>query len=108
MSEYLVPFADAESEFVEKRSRFIGQIKRVESEEEARAFIESIKKKHYGSFIMNFNDIDSIANDLVGEYFSGCGLFERLSVLESITAEDIDARLRNAINIENSSMSVIM
>ena len=57
---------------------------------------------------MNFNDIDSIANDLVGEYFSGCGLFERLSVLESITAEDIDARLRNAINIENSSMSVIM
>ena len=47
MAEYFVPFEAAETEFTEKRSRFIGQIKRVESEEEARAFIESIKKKHY-------------------------------------------------------------
>lgn len=47
MAEYFVPFETAETEFTEKRSRFIGQIKRVEREEEARAFIESIKKKHY-------------------------------------------------------------
>ncbi len=47
MAEYFVPFETAETEFTEKRSRFIGQIRRVESEEEARAFIESIKKKHY-------------------------------------------------------------
>ena len=47
MAEYFVPFEAAETEFTEKRSRFIGQIKRVESEEEARTFIESIKKKHY-------------------------------------------------------------
>ena len=36
MSEYLVPFEDAESEFVEKRSRFISHVWRVETEEEAR------------------------------------------------------------------------
>jgi len=47
MAEYFVPFEAAETEFTEKRSRFIGQIRRVESEEEARAFIESVKKKHY-------------------------------------------------------------
>ena len=47
MSEYLVPFADSESEFVEKRSRFIGCVWRVESEAEARAKIEATKKKHY-------------------------------------------------------------
>ena len=40
MSEYLVPFEDSESEFVEKRSRFIGYVWRVESEAEARAKIE--------------------------------------------------------------------
>lgn len=34
-------------EIVEKKSRFIGQIQPVETEEEAYAFIESIKKKHY-------------------------------------------------------------
>ena len=47
MSEYLVPFEDSESEFVEKRSRFIGCVWRVESEAEARAKIEATKKKHY-------------------------------------------------------------
>ena len=36
MSEYLVPFEDAESEFVEKRSRFISHVWRVESEAEDR------------------------------------------------------------------------
>ena len=36
VSEYLVPYEDAESEFVEKRSRFISHLWRVESEAEAR------------------------------------------------------------------------
>lgn len=47
MSEYLVPFEDAESEFVEKRSRFISHIWRVETEAEARGRIEEMKKKFY-------------------------------------------------------------
>ena len=47
MSEYLVPFMDTDSEFVEKRSRFISHIWRVETEEEARARIEEMKKKYY-------------------------------------------------------------
>lgn len=48
MSEgYFVPCAEAESEFTEKRSRFIGHVRRVETEAEARAYIESVRKKHY-------------------------------------------------------------
>lgn len=72
-----------------------------------RDIFDRIKKKHYGSFIMNFDDIGSLANEMVGDYFNGDGLFDQLSVLESITAEDIDNRLRTAINIENSAMSII-
>lgn len=37
----------AEGEIIEKKSRFIAQIAPVETEEEAYAFIEKIKKKHY-------------------------------------------------------------
>ncbi len=47
MSGYLVPFEVAESEFTEKRSRFISHIWRVESEAEARARIEETKKQYY-------------------------------------------------------------
>lgn len=47
MTEYYIPTQATESEFVEKRSRFIGYIKPVETEAEARAFVEEIKKRHY-------------------------------------------------------------
>ena len=47
MTEYYIPTRESETEFVEKRSRFIGHVWRVESEEKARALIEATKKKHY-------------------------------------------------------------
>ena len=47
MTEYYIPTQHSETEFVEKRSRFIGHVWRVDSEEEARARIEETKKKHY-------------------------------------------------------------
>ena len=47
MDEYLVPTAFGEDEFVEKKSRFIGRIWPVETEEEALQKIQEMKKKHY-------------------------------------------------------------
>jgi len=47
VTEYFVPAGDSETEFVEKRSRFIGHVWLVESEEEARAHIEQMKKKYH-------------------------------------------------------------
>ena len=43
MTEYLVPYESAESEFEEKRSRFISHVFLVESEAEARARIDEMK-----------------------------------------------------------------
>ena len=42
-----VPYQEAESEFVEKRSRFIGHIWPVDSEDQAQALIRRVKKQHY-------------------------------------------------------------
>ena len=47
MDSYIVPFGEAETEMVEKRSRFIGHIWPVESEEEARVHIEAMKKRYH-------------------------------------------------------------
>ena len=44
---YLVPYECAESEFEEKRSRFISHVFPVETEAEARARIDEMKKKYY-------------------------------------------------------------
>ena len=47
MSEYYIPTGPGEAEFTEKRSRFLGHVRMVESEDEARAFIADMKKKYY-------------------------------------------------------------
>ena len=47
MDEYLVPTGFGEDEFIEKKSRFIGRVWPVETEEEALAWIQAMKKQHY-------------------------------------------------------------
>ena len=44
---YRVPFQAAESEFVEKRSRFIGHLWPISTEEEAQEHIREMKKKYH-------------------------------------------------------------
>ena len=47
MEEYLVPTAFGEDEFYEKKSHFIGRVWPVDTEEEALAKIQQMKKQHY-------------------------------------------------------------
>lgn len=47
MEEYLVPAGFGEGEFTEKKSRFIGRLWPVETEEEALSYIQQMKKRHY-------------------------------------------------------------
>ena len=47
MSEYFIPAASGEASYVEKRSEFLGHVRMVETEEEAKAFIADMKKKYY-------------------------------------------------------------
>ena len=47
LDSYIQLVKGGEGEIIEKKSRFIGQIQPVNSEDEAYAFIEKIKKKHY-------------------------------------------------------------
>ena len=47
MTEYLIPTKDAEAEFVEKRSKFIGHIFHTETEEEALACLKKMREKYW-------------------------------------------------------------
>jgi uncharacterized YigZ family protein len=47
MKTYLMPHAYGEAEFIEKRSRFIGRVWPVETEEEALAHLRETREKHW-------------------------------------------------------------
>ena len=44
---YLTPAGEGSSEYVEKKSRFLGRVFAVSSEDEARALLEAVKREHY-------------------------------------------------------------
>lgn len=48
-NDFFVPSGYGEFELVEKKSRFIGQVWRVTSEEEAREHIEAVRKKYHNA-----------------------------------------------------------
>ena len=47
MEDYLVPRGEGISEYVEKKSRFLGHVFPVTSEAEAKAYLEAVRKEHY-------------------------------------------------------------
>ena len=47
MEDYLVPGGQAQAEYIEKKSRFIGQVFPVTTEQEAKATIEHVRRQHY-------------------------------------------------------------
>lgn len=47
MSEYFIPAGAGEAELCEKRSSFLGHVRYVETEDEAKAFVAEMKKKYY-------------------------------------------------------------
>jgi len=69
LSSYLTIKNEGSAEIIIQKSRFIGYIKRVETEEEAQSFVQDIKKRHYdathncSAYIIGEHDQIQKAND---------------------------------------------
>ncbi len=69
MKEYKTVEFESKDEFVEKKSRFIGYVKPVKTQEEATDFINSIKSKHWdathnvSAFVLRENNIQRSSDD---------------------------------------------
>ncbi|MFQ8767220.1 MAG: YigZ family protein [Oscillospiraceae bacterium] len=47
MEDYLVPRGVGRAEYIEKKSRFLGGVYPVTSEQEAKEILERVRKQHY-------------------------------------------------------------
>ena len=89
MEEYFVPTRDTITEFSEKRSRFIGHIWKIETEEEALARIKETRAKHHDAahtvyaYLLRDNGIMRYSDD--GEPQGTAGM----PVLEVLRREEI-------------------
>lgn len=87
--------------------RLVERIAALQESGISEAEFERIRKKHYGRTVMQFNDIESIANNMVSSYFRKESLFDDAEILQSLTLDEVNARLRTAIDVNCRSLTVI-
>lgn len=68
---------------------------------------ERAKKSMYGRAIMNFNDVDEVANDLVSAHFSGNSIYDTIQIVASLTCEEVNLLLKNSFNEECLAISIV-
>lgn len=91
----------------EVQKRITARIRALQETGISKADFERIRKKLYGRSIMQFNDIDGIANAMVSAYFCKEGLFDETEILQSLTLDEVNARLRTTLQTDCASLSVI-
>ncbi len=65
------------------------------------------KKVQKGQFLRMFNSVDRLSHSFVTNLFKGIDLFNFLDVCDSITLQDVQARLQRHLVSENAGISII-
>lgn len=71
------------------------------------ASFEAARRALYGKEIMSYNDIDTIANGIIGAHFGNYGIFDSIEIYKSVSKEDIERRLNEVMDEKYSALSVV-
>lgn len=68
---------------------------------------ERIRKMLYGAAVISFNDVESVANELVTAYFTDHSIYDTLDVIAHMRREDVNALLSRSFRPESLALSII-
>ena len=68
---------------------------------------ERIKKKIYGEYVMQYNDIDVISRNLLADHFKGIKPFEYIEEFKSLNINYANEILRKMFKEENMVISIV-
>lgn len=68
---------------------------------------ETVRRNLYGKEIMQYNDIDAVANGMISCYFSDYGIFDTMDIYKNVTKADIEKRLLEVMGEKYSALSVV-
>ncbi len=105
---YAVPMFSGEShdpELVSEKIR--NYISRLKKDGIDPVDFERSRRKLYGRMVMEYNDVENIADALVISDFRGEGLFDEITVCAGLTLEQVNARLKAMFDEDSYSLSVV-
>ncbi len=84
------------------------EIARLRKEGVSEEDFECVRRMLYGRSVMDYNDVDDLANDLVAAHFAGESIFDQPGVYCEMTKADVDELLSRTLFEEYSALSVIV
>lgn len=69
--------------------------------------LERIKKRIYGDYVKEFNNVDTISTMFLADYFKGINSFEYLEEYENVNKEYVEQILKNIFIEQNIIISII-
>ena len=83
------------------------QIEKYENEGIKDEECERIKKKMYGEYVMQYNDVDIIARNVLADYFKGIQPFEFIEEFKTLNLEYANKIFKEVIKKENMVISIV-
>lgn len=78
------------------------KLSKIEKEE-----LNRIKKKIYGSYVIEYNEVSDVARMFLSDWMKGINSFEYISSFKEITTEYVEKILNEVFNDENEILSVV-
>lgn len=66
-----------------------------------------LKKAFFGRFVKQFDNINAVAHGFLSNVFNNVGLFDYIDVIETVTLDDVNERLKNGFTDSLSVLSII-
>ena len=83
------------------------QIEKMKQEELNKEEFSRIKKKIYGDYVTEYNDVGDIARMFLADYFKGVNSFEYIENYNAVSIEYIQQVLKECFREENSVISIV-
>ena len=83
------------------------EIRKIHKEGIREEDFERIRRMHYGRAIMDYNDVDGLANEIIAATFDGYELFDEIDIYKSITVKDAEERLAEELDEKYSALSIV-
>lgn len=90
---------------VERIREAVRQVKQTGIDQES---FERTRRKLYGRLVMEFNEVEDLASNLVDAHLDGGTLFDRINIVRALTLEDVNERLSHILDDEYTALSVIL
>lgn len=89
------------------RDMLIQEIERVKAEGLDRKLYDSIKKSSYGELVMDSNNVEAVASNLISAFMSGTQPYDQIKILSEMTYEDVQKTFCERFDTKNLVLSVI-